>query len=71
MKHWIMQDKASGKYFVTRRPNTGLGDELTDNPNEACLYSVEWPAGYINVQSLWQPVEVLIDVKIKYTEDVV
>ncbi len=63
--HWIMRHKESGQYFVIRRPNTGLGDLLTDNPSEACIYNVEWPSGYTNVRSLWEPVEVLVDVKIK------
>ena len=50
MKHWIMRHKESGQYFVTRRIDTGLGDLLTDDPNEACIYNVEWPGGYINEQ---------------------
>ncbi len=65
-QHWIMRHKASGKYFVTKRCDTGLGDLLTDNPSEACIYNREWPGGYINERSLWEPVEVLVEVMVKY-----
>ncbi len=66
---WIMRLKSDGLYFVKRRgdsdPLYGTGDLMTDDPNQACLYNVETPAGFRIDIHLWESVPVDVQVTIK------
>ena len=66
---WIMRRKSDGQYFVKRRgdsdPLYGTGDRMTSDPNKACLYNTKWTMGYSHIRSLWEPIEVDVQVKIR------
>lgn len=63
-KRYIMQRKEDGLFFITRRPNTGLGDLMTSDPNEAAIYNYATPMGFQIAHDLWEAVEVEVHITV-------
>lgn len=68
MQRYVMKRKQDGLFFVSRRPNTGLGDLMTDDPNEAAVYNHPKPLGFSSERELWEAVEVEVSVVLKPSE---
>ena len=66
---YIMRRKEDGLFFVTRRPNTGLGDLMTSDPNEASIYNYSMPQGFMYEKSLWESVPVMVKVEVVQKTD--
>lgn len=63
-RRYIMQRKDCAKFFVKRRPDTGLGDLMTDDPDRAAIYNYPMPMGFRNTSHEWESIPVGVTVTI-------